>query len=260
MPDNLRHAQYSAEAVQIDNPQDLLPAGTGYGIPQALAQSGIAFVLPSSGSVAANGNLSGLTAFNTSYGWCYCYFPAGAVFAGSVAGWYLTNLTGATVGTIYADTYTSGQPSIPAVPTPIVAAGPGAYTQTTGVDLPGPSAIVPANAMGPNGALYWERATNNNNTVGTKSYATFFGALSVSASSQTTNPYAGALGTIKNRGTNFAQHALNAQNGDVGSAGGMKYLTIDTTQAQIITHTLKLATATDYAVIETFAFYIRPKS
>lgn len=260
MADNLRHAQYANDGVQIDDPQLTLPPGTGYGIPQVLAQSGIAFVLPSSGSVAANGNLSGLTAFNTSYGWCYCYFPAGAVFAGSVAGWYLTNLTGATVGTIYNNTYTSGQPRIPAIPTPIVAAGPGAYTQTTAIDIPGPSAIVPAGAMGANGALYWERATNNNNTAGTKSYATFFGALSISAASQTTNPYAGAIGTIKNRGSASAQHALNSQNGDAGSAGGMKYLTIDTTQPQVISHTLKLAVATDYCVIETFAFYLRPNS
>lgn len=226
----------------------------------ALAQSGIPFVMPSSGSVASNGNLSGLTAFNTVYGWCYCYFPAGAVFAGSTAGWYLTNLTGATIGTIYANTYTSGQPSIPATPTPISAAGPGAYTQTTGADVPGPSCIVPADSMGANGAVAWERATNNNNSAGTKSYNVYFGAQVISGASQTTNPYAGGWGTLKNRGTKGAQYALNGQNGDVGNAGGQKYLTIDTTQAQVFSHALKLSVATDYAVIESFAFFIRPKS
>jgi len=230
------------------------------GIPYALAQSGIPFVMPSSGSVASNGNLSGLTAFNVVYGWCYCYFPAGAVFAGSTAGWYLTNLTGATIGTIYADTYTSGQPSIPATPTPIVAAGPGAYTQATGADIPGPSCIVPADVMGANGTLYWERATNNNNSANQKIYNTYLGAQVLSGATHTTNPYHGALGTVKNRGSKLAQFGLNSQNGDPGNAGGMKYLTLDTTQPQTFTHAIRLNTATDYAVIESFAFYVRPKS
>ena len=234
--------------------------GAAGGVPIILAQSGIPFVMPSSGSVASNGNLSGLTAFNTVYGWCYCYFPAGAVFAGSVAGWYLTNLTGATIGQIYADTYTSGQPSIPDSPTAIVAAGPGAYTQATGADVPGPSCIVPAGALGPNGALYWERATNNNNSAGSKIYNTYLDATVLTGATQTTNPYHGALGTLKNRGSEQRQFCLNSQNGDPGNAGGMKYLTLDTTHAQVFAHTVRINTATDYAVIESFAFYYRPNA
>lgn len=232
--------------------------GAAGGVPMILAQSGIPFVMPSSGSVASNGNLSGLTAFNTVYGWCYCYFPAGAVFSGSAGGWYLTNLTGATVGTIYADTYSSGQPTIPDSPTPIIAAGPGAYTQATGADVPGPSCIVPAGALGPNGALYWERATNNNNSAGSKNYNTYLGATVLSGATHTTNPYHGALGTLKNRGSAQRQFCLNSQNGDPGNAGGMKYLTLDTNQAQVFAHSIRINTATDFAVIESFAFYYRP--
>jgi hypothetical protein len=232
---------------------------SGDGIVRTLAQSGIPFILPSSGNIASNGNLSSLTGLPAAMGWSYLYFPAGAVYAGSAAGWYLCNMTGATFGTIYNNTYLSGQPSLPASPTPIVAAGPGAYTQTTGIDIPGPQAVVEAGAMGPNGAIQWERVTYTPNNANNKVINTYLGATVMCGHTATTITATGAAGTIKNRGDAAKNTSISTTYGDA-NAGSIKRTTVDTAQAQIVSHALQLAVATDYAIIESFGFYICPKS
>ena len=235
-------------------------SATTYNRMLLLAQSAIPFLMPSSGTFGNNGAVSGLTSMNRTIPACYAYFPADAVYAGSLAAWYYTVMSGTTLGTVYADTYTNGTPAIPASPTALVCTGPGAYTQSTGVDIPGPAVTVPANFLGINGELQWERAINNNNSAGVKSYNTYFGGSVVQGSTQTTNPYEGGFGTVKNAGIATRQTSVNGQHGDVGNAGVLNYTTIDTTSDQVLSMTLKLATATDYAIIESFAMRLCPKA
>ena len=61
----------------------------------------------------------------------YQYFPAGAVYAGSLAGMYYVEMINSTSGTVYDDICTTGIPTPPANPTPIVSASIGAFTQST---------------------------------------------------------------------------------------------------------------------------------
>lgn len=224
-----------------------------------LIDGAIPFVRPSSGSMAANGAVTATTAMNRTIGASYSYFPSGAVFSGSAAGWYYTVWSSTTVGTVYNNVYSSGQPTIPASLTAVSAAGPGAYTQSTSSDLTGPNVTVPAGAMGVNGSVWWERADNNNNSAGTKTYNTFFGASSANGNSQTTNPYHGACGSIKNAGAASKQTCVNGAHGDPGNAGGFNYLTIDTSAAVIVSFAMNCNTATDYSIIESYLIQLRPK-
>jgi hypothetical protein len=109
--------------------------------------------LPSSGTISDNGALSVSNPFLVVYFAVYLFFPAGAVFAGSVAGFYYTQMSDTQHGVIFNDVLNLGErPSVITNPTPIVAAGPGAYTQTVAqtsilsIDMEG-------NTIGPDGAV-----------------------------------------------------------------------------------------------------------
>ena len=226
-----------------------------------LAQSAIPFIMTSSGNFGSFGVLSGITAMNTTHTAAYCYFPANVINNISTpAGWYWTVFRSATVADVYQERYLTGTPQIPATQTPFAGSGPGAWTQTTGLDIIGPNVVVPANSMGPNGSIVWERGITVLNSAGAKTLNTYFGSSVVQGASLTTTPYNGGIGTIKNRGIATKQYAVNGANGDVGNAGGVKYLAIDTTQDQVAAQAIKLAVATDYAVIESFSFKLCPKA
>ena len=228
---------------------------------QPLAQSAIPFIMTSSGNFGSFGVLSAITAMNTTHKAAYCYFPANVINNISTpAGWYWTVFRSTTVADVYQERYLTGTPQIPATQTPFAGSGPGAWTQTTGLDIIGPNVVVPANSMGPNGSIVWERGITVLNSAGAKTLNTYFGSSVVQGASLTTTPYNGGIGTIKNRGIATKQYAVNGANGDVGNAGGVKYLAIDTTQDQVAAQAIKLAVATDYAVIESFSFKLCPKA
>lgn len=87
----------------------------------------------------------------------YQYFPAGAVFAGSAAGLYFVNMSTPTLGTVFNNVYSGRGPArIPDTLVPIVAAGPGAFTQTTGTPITVSSEILPGKMLGPFGQLRCE--------------------------------------------------------------------------------------------------------
>jgi hypothetical protein len=109
--------------------------------------------IPSSGTIGDNGALTLTTAFPRIFAeGIYLYFPAGAISAGSAAGLYWTVMSSTTAGVIYANTHTSGDTVIPASPTPIVATGPGAYTQVLTEVILRQNNII-AGSMGVNGSL-----------------------------------------------------------------------------------------------------------
>ncbi len=97
------------------------------GVPVILTAGGIPFIGLSSGSVAANGAISAITALPAVYPDAYCYFPANKLAAVSAAGFYYCQFTTTTAGTAFLNAYTSGRPTIPASPT-AVTAGQGAFT------------------------------------------------------------------------------------------------------------------------------------
>lgn len=121
--------------------------------PVIVSSSAIPVGIPSSGSIGNNGALTGLTAFPVTYSaGIYLYFPAGAIAAGSAAGKYWTVMSSTTAGTIFNNTYTSGELTAPASNTAFVTTGPGAYVQdVTEITLRSSTGVTPL--MGPTGQL-----------------------------------------------------------------------------------------------------------
>jgi hypothetical protein len=218
--------------------------------PSLSTASGVPFVLPASGTVNnTSGNITTGTAFDYVIGPSYTFFPLGALYTNSPAGWYYMVWTAATIGTVYADMYTAGVPAIPDTPTPLTTVA-GAYTQATGFDVFGPTYSIPPQYMGKNGFIEWNRVINNNNSAGAKTYNVYFGGQLAQGAAQTTNPKAAAQGTVKNRGRANAQISANAAFGDNGNASTLPKLTVNTQLVSTFSFAVQLATATDYAILE----------
>lgn len=133
------------------------PVGTNLYVPRTLLASGIAIGRPPRGTVGANGVLTLDTStliggYALSKG-AYLHFPTGALYSGSVAGFYWTVMTDGTAGTVYDNRLGSEYPTeAPSPLVPIVSGAIGAYTPSTSrLDLP--SLIIPGGLMGKNGSL-----------------------------------------------------------------------------------------------------------
>lgn len=225
------------------------PAGTETIIPKVFG-SAIPFIMVASGNITSTaGNITTGTAHDYAVGPSYVYFPANALNATSAAGWYYTNWTAATLGVVYADTYTNGVPTIPANPLPLTTVV-AAYTQVTGFDAVGPNYTIPGGALGNNGTVEWGRVINSNNSAGAKTFNIFYGGTTFQGTAQTTNPKEAGMGVLRNRGIETRQIGVNAAHGDSGNASTLPKLTIDSRTDQIFSFALQLATATDYAMIE----------
>jgi len=212
--------------------------------------SGVPFIVPSSGSVNNTaGNITVSTGLDYVVGPAYTFFPLGALYASSPSGFYYTNWTAATILTVYADMYTSGVPQIPDAPTPLTTVA-GAYTQTTGVDIFGPSYAIPGGFLGQNGFIEWNRVVNNPNSANNKVYNMYFGGVLFQGSNQTTNPKAAGQGTLKNRGRVNAQIGVSGAYGDSGNASSLPKLSINTDNTQVLAFAVSIANAADYAIIE----------
>jgi len=95
-------------------------------------QINIPLVLAPTGSMGDNGALTSGTANPQTYTHSYVYFPDEALYAGSTLGWYYTEWSTTTAGTVYADQWDGlTVPTVPASPTAIAATGPGAFTGAT---------------------------------------------------------------------------------------------------------------------------------
>lgn len=179
------------------------PPNVGQSSPIILAQSVIPMILPSSGTMGANGSLTGLTALPCSVfpQACFMYFPAGKVFSGSPAGMYYASILTTTTAQVYNNMYTSGRPqdAIPAVPTPVVDAGPGAYTQTTGSLITVLQYTIPAGSMGVNGSVLCDVQTQQSSSANGKLLQANFGALQSTVGSALSSVYGN---TFRHRITN----------------------------------------------------------
>lgn len=217
-------------------------------------QSGIPMVLPSSGSFANNGALSGLTALPATYANAYLFFPANAICTagtgGNTAGFYFTQMSSATAGTVFNNTYTSGKPTIPASPTAFVCTGPGAYTQVltvqTLISFP-----LSGGFLGIQGRFEMYDLWSVNNSANNKILTTALGASNIQTQTLTTSASFAALQWVTNRGVQNAQ-VLSPPGAAVpaASATANTFLAIDTSVNQNITATGQLAVATDFIVLE----------
>ena len=138
-----------------------------------IAQWAIPFIITSSGSIADNGALTGVTALPATFSaGAYCYFPANAISAGSAAGWYWTKFSSTTAGTIYNSTYTTGIPTA-GTDTAFATTGPGAYVGVIteqGITIP-----VAAGLLGSKGAIIAQIAYGATNNANAKTARLRFG-------------------------------------------------------------------------------------
>jgi hypothetical protein len=225
----------------------------------ATASTAIPVFVQSNGSVAANGALSGLTALPETFPSVWLYFPAGAVYSGSVAGLYYCQMSSATAGTIFNNilSQSTGQvPYIPSSPTPIAAAGPGAYTQSTsGYILP---IKIPGAVMGPNGVARASALFQVINNANSKSCSIAIGqsyssGTNIHNSTVLSLDTAGASRKIRNRGSQARQISFPAVQGYFSEDNSMGVApvatTIDTSVDWYVMFHLFIGTATDWGGI-----------
>lgn len=235
------------------------------GVPIILAQSAIPMILPSSGTMGANGSLTGLTAlpYTVFPQPCFMYFPAGKVFSGSPAGMYYASITAATTAQVYNNMYTSGRPqdAIPVVPTPVVDAGPGAYTQTTAADIEMFSVPLPGMMLGLWGSLRFRAMWAGNNNANAKIIPSKLGGTQFGGSSIniTSSPGGTQIRGLTNRGSYNKQICMGGSAFANGADGtSPTYLAIDTSVDKALTLSANMATATDYMILEGFVAEILP--
>jgi hypothetical protein len=230
-----------------------------------VGQTGIPVGIAGTGTIGANGALTLGTALIISGAYVsgiYFYFPAGAVFASSAAGFYFTKMTSTTAGTVFNNTYVAanGLPSIPTALVPVVDAGPGAYTGVTTIQT-GLQFTVPANVLGNNGALYFEQLITYTNSAGAKTFTTTWGGTNILTTAPTTTQMIYQFRSLLNRGVQNLQitapASIFSMNNSIAST--IAATTVDTTQSSTVACVMTAAAATDNLVIEfarVLAFYV----
>jgi len=232
------------------------PNGTCVVLAQGAVPSGIACT----GSVAANGALTLGTALPTTYnGGIWLYFPAGAAYAGSVAGNYWCVMSSTTAGTIYNTLLGASWPTIPANPTPIVAAGPGAYTGST-AEITLATVTVPGGMIGQNGRLRWSLKTTQNNSANAKTSGTKLGGTGWSYGIITSVSFSATI-SMANRGlANNVWPRTNVVEGAAGATISGDFTTINTAIDQIaaFTGTCAAGAGADYVILESALVEVLP--
>jgi hypothetical protein len=221
------------------------------------AACGVPFIISPSGSMGNNGAITSGTALATTYANAYVYLPANAIVAGSTAGWYFAQFTSTTAGTVYNNTYTSGQPTIPATLVPFVTTGPGSYTGVT-TQVTAQNFQIDQGTLGPNGVLRMSVYWNMLNNVNTKTLGVTLGSSTIGAIPLTSTGSANTIFTVYNQGTTATQASFAvASNSGVGTANSNL---LHTTAANLgasspstsVALLLTMATATDFLGIEGF--------
>lgn len=219
-------------------------------------------ILPSSGTIGNNGALSAITALPQTYsGGCYMYFPVNAIAAGVAAGLYYVVMSSTTAGTIYNNTYTIGNATIPTTLVPFVTTGSGAYTQSTAAQML-LTIPVPGGAMGVNGLLQIETLLSNIGNTNAKTMTMTFGGTNIQSVAQATAANVGSewRTVVQNRGAQNVQ--VFGPPGNVGfgvTATPNSVAAIDTSATQNIVVSGTLAVATDWIILEGSAAWVFPQ-
>lgn len=214
---------------------------------------GVPFGVAPTGSVATNGALTLGTALNQIYtGGIYLFLPSGAAFAGSAAGFYWCVMTSTTVGTIFNNVLGNGIPSVPATATPIVAAGPGAYTGSTSAQ----TVTIPLNpnVLGAAGYARILAMFGTNNTANNKTTTIAVGGTNVFTLTQASQVGVTALTHVFNQASQAVQTvSVNAANPFAN--GTLQFATVSFASPPGVvppnmTVVLTLATATDFVICQ----------
>ena len=227
--------------------------------PHVLLQSGIPVGIAPSGSFGNNGAwTSGTNLGTTFYPNLYLYFPPGALYASSSGGVYFVQMTSLTAGTVFGNMYISGDPIVPAAPTALVCTGPGAYTQTTSsVNLQWCN--IPANLLQGNGRLKIDTLWTNNNSAGAKNFKLLWGGIGFqNTEAETTNTSHEFTNYLTNRGIPKAQVGFFNSISESVAGGGIVYPVVDTTIQNSLSIQARIAVATDWMIIESFAVEALP--
>lgn len=222
-----------------------------------LLHSGMPFVMPASGSFGNNGALTLNVALDRVYSRCFMYFPTGAIFSGSAAGWYWTVMSSATVGVVYNNTYVSGWPTIPTI-AGFTVTGPGAFTAAAGIDLVAAAITLPGNTLGLWGGLQTRLTMTAGGAGSTRTGKVFIGNASGNVIGVTTIPaannFANAIGGGAMDGNNVVFKTTFGEQ-TAGVSNGITYSpiihSVDMTVDKTISTTIKTsAAATDWIVLQ----------
>lgn len=217
-------------------------------------QSSVPVGIPSSGSFADNGALTGLTAFPVTYTNAWLYFPANSICTvgtgGNLAGVYFTQMTSATAGTVFQNILGTARPTVPASPLAFACTGPGAYTQSTAAQTL-VSATINAGFMGVGGLLSFYELWSTSNSANTKTLNTSFAGSTVLNVTPTTTATSQLQQWMGNRGVQNSQVLAPPALGGFGSsATANTYLNVNTAVAQTVTFNGTLANASDFLMLE----------
>jgi hypothetical protein len=220
----------------------------------AIGQSYIPLVLPggSGMTMGNNGALSGVAATANAYANAFFYMPAGAIAAGSAAGWYYGVMSSTTAATLYNNVYNGGTPGVPNSPTPFVTTGPGAFAQTTGSYVTAYSITVLGGEMGINTYLFIRGAVTYTNSANAKSIQATYGGWSMASQGPTTTGSLPIQCGFANRGVTGSQVSLlSPALSPALEAAALNYGSIDSTANQILAINLQLSNAADTLTLET---------
>lgn len=246
------------------------PNGTNRYTPYILAQNAVPIGIPHSGTMAANGAVTFGSAFDATYSdGIWLYYPAGAVAAGSTAGFYWTVMSTTDIGAVFTAAgggpgYTPGTnlPTIPASPVAVVDAGPGAFAGAT-AEITVASWTIPAGALGISGGHRTTHLTGYINNANNKARILKFNGNSIGASGgATTSRGVSFLNTFRNRGRVDRQVALpygsdSTTGNPVTGTGALT--SVDTSAATTVTISLiHSIAATDWIVLESYCAEILP--
>lgn len=228
----------------------------------AATRTAIPFIVAPTGTMANNGAVTLGTALNAIYPSAYLFLPAGAIAAGSGAGWYYTVFSSTTVGTVFNNVYApatvAGGPVIPPTAA-FVTTGPGAFTGVTAATV-AVALQIPAGTLGPNGQLRAEVTANVNNSAGVKTIAIGIGPTTASLTAvasvaPTTTVGQKTLFSVYNRGSQVVNNIGIAAAYGPGAAAALAAVgTINFGVANLLVATLTLAVATDTLVLEALSY------
>jgi hypothetical protein len=228
----------------------LKAAGSITGVTQGLAANSIPIIGLSTGSIAAGGGISAITALPLIYPAAYCYFPANILAASIAAGFYYCTFSSTTAGTAFLNTLSTWPPTIPSSPT-AVTAGQGAYTGDTAEEFL-PSIAVPA--MNAGSKLFFDQYMANNNSAGTKSgrmrWSTSGGTV-LYLLAKTTQTSSHVSATVGNAGSTSSQNILNYSVDSAGTTANVAPAlgTIASGVATTLVPSLQRNTATDNIIL-----------
>lgn len=218
-----------------------------------LAQSRVPMILPSSGTMADNGALTLTTALDQAYPAAYFYMPANAIVAGSAAGFYYGTMSSTTAVTLFNNLYASGSPTIPASPTAFATTGPGAYTQTTGSAVVANTVSIAGGMLGVNDEVYTHGLMSYPNSAGAKTIALNYGAFLYGTNVPTTTVALAFQAGFANAGSATRQNQTGLTVMILSTAAAAPVNgSVNTAASQNLNVTLKLATATDYVILQSY--------